>query len=417
MVRGLCIAALLSCSFAELRAQGNAEIAAAVLTYLNAATEAEAATKLESCLALTDADGAATLKVLHSAPADSAMPTELRVPYRDQELVTTIRAPKDHDRSKARLPVVFDISGGGVLAHLSFEGAIVASVPGYTPPEFSDEGRDGFLKVARSVAMAAHGDLNRIWLTGFSWAGHASYDTALHRPGAVRGIVPLGGGPRHVHFRLLPNLRSTTTLAFVGASDDPILIWNLKEVDRLKGELKLHHQLGIDPEMGHSLPLRSMDAASAEVIKLAANEPWFSATGTLIADGPLVENALFRIDEVDAARVDTKEPIPVPAQLNIDAQRREKLKILAKRVVKLSWKLETAKDGGKTLTLDSDGVRGASVFLRPPLFAPNDRVTIKAKSKVVWSGAVAIDRKALLTDARRTGHWLCAALKEISVRF
>jgi hypothetical protein len=338
------------------------------------------------------------------------------VPFRDQHLSATVLTPEGHARGGQRLPVVFDISGGEAAPWLKLEGAVVAFVRGYTPPEFSDEGRDGFLKVLRSAAHHAHGDPDRLWLCGFSWAGHASYDVAIHRPWGVRGIVPMGGGPRRTWFRVLAQLAPVKVASFCGAKDDPELVWNLREVGRLAPKLKLDHALTLDPDQGHSLPLRGIEGVAGLVNDTPARQPALPPSGTLLADGALIESPLVRVDAVDERRVAVPARVPVSASLSPDAQRRATIDAMAGKVVKLTWKIDEKKDE-TVLTLSADGVTAATVFLRDGAFTPGRKVTLRAGGKVAFSDVLAGDPKTMASEARRTGERLRVALRAIAVKF
>lgn len=395
---------------------GQDDLGAAVEGFLGEREDAAAARRLQEILARPGLTGDAVAAALRDVKLPSASEVQALVPWRDQHLAASIRIPAGIDRESPRLPAVFDIAEGRVAPHLGLAGAVVVSIPGYTPPEFSDEGRDGFLKALRWAAHLGHGDPDRLWLCGFSWAGHASYDTALHRPDQLRGIIPLGGGPRRTHFRLLPNLRGTEVFSGCGGKDDAELVWNLEEVARMAAGLKLAVRVTIDPARGHELPLKGMDEAAAQVMALPARAAKLPASGTILADGPLVESPLLRIDEVDPARVVVPPRVPVSASLSKDGQRRATVKAMEKAVVRLRWKVEDTA-GGRVVTLDPDGVRAATLFLRAPWFEPGSKVLVKARGKTVYDAVLAADPASLLADARRTGERLRPALATIKLAF
>jgi hypothetical protein len=396
------------------RAQGpSGTLAEALEAYLDLREESRAGERLEALLAREDAGGAALLEALRACEAPLEQSFEDRVPYRDQLLVARITCPPGHARTGERLPVVLDVSGGNTRRALALGNVIVVEVPGYTPPEFSDEGRDGFLKVLRRAAHRAHGDPDRLWLTGFSWAAHASWDTALHRPGVLRGIVAAGGGPRRVHFRLLGNLGPLRVAAFCGKEDDRELIWNLEEVERRALKLELALTLTLDPERGHTIPLAGMEAVSETIAASAAPEP--AARGTLLADGPRVESPWLRLDEVEAQAVAVPSRIPVSARASPDEQRRATLRAMEDAVARVAWKLERGA-GSATLTLRPEAIERLTVLVREDLAAPGDDLRIQLKSKTVFDGQVAVDARTLLEEARRTGERLRPVLTAVELR-
>jgi hypothetical protein len=277
-------------------------------------------------------------------------------------------------------------------------------VPGYTPPEFTDEGRDAFLKVLHGAVRAAHGDPDRLWLTGFSWAALASYDTALHRPGVLRGIVPLGGGPRRVHYRLFPNVAPTVIHSFCGGKDDPELVWNLKEVARIAPKLKLEARVTIDPANGHSLPLLGQETGTAAVSETPPlDAPVLPSEGVLLADGPNVATPLMVVLEVDPKRVAVPQRVPVSASLDADGQRRATIKAMDGKVARLEWKLARVGEAVR-LDLAPDGVKKIQVRLRPPWVERGQDCTVRLKGKTVFAGKVEPDARAILMSARAEGN-------------
>jgi pimeloyl-ACP methyl ester carboxylesterase len=393
------------------------ELRRAVEAYFGEASESAAAKLLEQLVTRADATAENVLAAVGASNAPLAASMDFNVPYRDQLLAATVRVPEGHSRSGPRLPVVFDVSGGAAADWLKLgNDAIVVFVKGYTPPEFSDEGRDGFLKVLRSAAHRAHGDPGRLWLCGFSWAGHASWDVALHRPGVLRGIVPMGGGPRRTWFRLLPQLLDTKVLAFCGEKDDPELVWNLREVQSLAPRLKLSHALVLDAEQGHSLPLKGLDGVAAAVRETPALDLAGPLAGTLLADAPLVESPLLRIDAVDDKRVLVPARVPVDASLSPDGQRRATIAAMAGKVAKLSWRIERKADE-TGIALAPEGVTAVTVFLREPLFQHGRKASIHAQGQKASARVLLADPRAVLADARRTGDRLRPPLRFVIVRF
>jgi hypothetical protein len=401
----------------ESRAAAPSELQALVDRYLGERDDGAAIRMLDELVRRPDAAPESVRAALAHAGSPLAREMSALVPYRGQMLAATIRVPEGHSRDSARLPVVFDVSGGDIARWLRLEEvAIVAVVKLYTPPEFSDEGRDGFLKVARWTAHLGHGDPQRLWLCGFSWAGHASYDTALHRPGSLRGIVPMGGGPRRTWYRLLQQLAPVRVLAFCGKNDDPELVWNLQELSRLAPSLKLDYALSLDPEQGHQLPLAGMDVVAARVAETPAHDALVAPSGTLLADAALVESPILRVDALDQARVAVPARIPVSATASADEQRRATIAAMAKKVARLTWKIETAKNE-TVLTLGADGVKAATLCVREPLFTAGRKLTVKAKGKTVLSEILTADPRTMLSEARRTGERLAPVARTLAIVF
>lgn len=382
-----------------------------VEAYLSAVGEGEAATALEKILA-TKPEATALLAALRDSPP-RAEDFSFDLPHLGQALRVEVHLPeKRTGDSLGAPPVLFDISGHFMAEWLRPAGAVTCWIRGYTPPEFSDEGRDGFLKALRRVSHAVGGDASRLWLTGFSWAAHASWDTAMHRPEWIRGIAPFGGGPRRVHYRLRRNLRPTSVLSFCGGTDDPELLWNLREFARTAAKDRIDYHFSEDPTKGHTMPLLGYEGVWPAMDVAAPAAP---KEGQILADGPLVESPILRIDAVDERRTKVPARIPVSARLSPDEQRRATIQAMEKAVARLSWKL-SEKDGIARLELGAEGIEALTVLCRCDRFQVGQRLQVLVGRKVVVDQTLAIDARAMLEDARRTGERQRPLIRSFAVK-
>lgn len=383
----------------------------AVESYLATTEDAFAAAALPSLLQRADATAPALLEVLTKPPAMTPGEVRFSVPHFGQQLVATMRIPEGHKPDAKPLPVLFDVSRGTTSLWLKLDGIILVYVAGFTPPQFSDEGRDAFLKVARTAAFLGNGD--RLWLSGYSWAAHASYDTALHRPGFLRGLAPTGGGPRRVHFRLLRNLASTRVLAYCGEQDDRELVWNLRELELLRKGNGLDYTLHLDPTQAHNAPVAGYTDVPAAI--RAAERGARPTRGVLYADGPEVESPLLRCVRVEAKRVAVPRQIPVLASDSLDQQRRKTIRAMQKAVATVGWKIERQGTSTK-VTVEPRGVPLLHVLLRRSDVSLPGTLEVKRGSTRVFRGAVAIDRAVLLREARRTRERRDPVIQMVEVR-
>lgn len=395
-----------------------------VETYLATGPDKEAAALLEEILDRGDATPDALLAAVRRPVTDIRRSFTLRIPAAGSEgsleLVATVRTPRGHGRDGPRLPVVLDVGGGPVADRLPFGDAVTVFVPGFTPPMFSDAARDAFCKVLRVVAHAAHGDPGRLWLAGFSWAGHASWDTALHRPGVLRGLVPVAGGPRRVHFRLLPNLDGLVVRAVCGGRDDPELVWSLEELERSSVAPGMDYHLELVPDAGHTLDLQGVEAAARAVTETAARAPEIPESGELLADGPGVATPFLRIDRVVERRVRQPRRVRVRPGASETALRRAMLKALEDRVARLRWTLKERRAGkgepaGMEVLLRPEGVRACTLFLRAGDFPPGARVSVRRGARELGTATLRPDRRVLLEEARRTGGRLRPVVQRIQL--
>lgn len=390
-------------------------LAAAVEQYLAEVSTEVAQAALEVLLAREDATPDELLRIVTTRPATVRGAHRILVPHAGLRLAVEIEAPEQREDG-ALLPVLFAINWSSPpLADAVRECVVQASVPGYTPEQFSDVGRDAHVKLVRTVAFAAGGDPDALWFTGFSWGGHACWDAALHRPGVVRGFIGRGGGPRRTWYRLLPNLVDVRALAVCGGKDDPELVWNLREVERIAPGLKLDYGYREAPDHGHDQPLPGEREAGLALLETGPRPRDAAASGTVLADAALVEHPLLRIDAVDEAKCAVPDQIGVRANLSPDAMRRAVIEKMNKSVVSVGWRI-ARKNGVATITVTGKGVPAATLFLREPWFARGERVVVRARNAVVSDGLVEIDRRVLLEEARRTGERLRPALARVGLK-
>jgi pimeloyl-ACP methyl ester carboxylesterase len=392
-------------------------LAAAVEAYLAIVADAEAADALDALLARDDVSGDALHAIVTARPPTLLQSRRLSLPHAGDDLVVDIRVPADRADGET-LPVLFVVNWSSPpLDDAIRDRVIVAEVPGYTPPQFSDVGRDGHMKIIRAVAHAAGGDPDSLWFTGYSWGGHASWDAALHRPGVLRGFIGRGGGPLRQWFRLFPNLSGVRALAVCGARDDPELVFNLGEVRPRATVAGFHYTYWQAADHGHDQPLPGEHEAGTELL---ATAPFDRATaapdrGRLCADGAFVEHPLLRVLDVDPRRVALPSRVRVPPTATPGDQRRAMIDAMG-AVATVDWRITTQGDT-KTLTLSQKGVRSVQVFLRAPWFAPGQAVVVKAGRKTVFDGRLDPEPRALLEEVRRTGERQRPALRRVDVKF
>jgi hypothetical protein len=378
-------------------------LAAAVEDYLEIVDDAEAADALDPLLARDDANGDALHAIVTARPSTLRESRRISVPHAGEALAVDIRVPVDRVDGQT-LPVLLVVNWSSPpLDDAVRDGVILAEVPGYAPPQFSDVGRDGHMKVVRAVAHAAGGDPDSLWFTGYSWGGHACWDAGVHRPGVLRGFIGRGGGPLRQWFRLLPNLAGVRALAVCGAKDDPELVWNLDEVRRRATAAGFRYTYWQAPDHGHDQPLPGEHEAGTELLATAPFDRETAAPdrGTLCVDGPFVEHPLLRVLDVDPRRVALPTRVRVSPTASPDDQRRAMIDAMDK-VATIDWRI-TTKSGTKTLTLTTKGVRAGQVLLRAPWFTAGEAVVVKAGRKTIFDGTLEPEPRALLEEVRRTG--------------
>lgn len=421
VVTALAVAAIVAIAASVGRAQQEpaaapaTELQAAVERYFTVTEEAKAETLAAELVAKYGADPAALLRAVMTPPPPhpGGERFELRVPFEDKSFPLEVAPPPK--AAAGAPPVVLDLWGNTVSTYFPFTAPALCWVANYTPDEFSDSGRDSFRKFLNTASFAVGGDPDRFWLVGYSWSGHAAFDVPEHRPGLVRGVVALGGGPRRTHWRLLPNLAGTRVLSCCGGKDDAELVWNLQELARTAPSLHLDVKVTIDPEKGHPLPLKGMDDVAPVVDTLPAVAPTLAKSGALLADAPRVALPWLEVVAVDPAAVAIPDRVPVDSAMSRDEQRRATIRGLG-NVARLNWKCTPTKSG-IAVDLTSKGVTEAALFVKAPWFDPAKELVVTVRGKKVFDGKIAVDPATLLAEARRTGDRQRPTLAKVVVKF
>jgi hypothetical protein len=108
--------------------------------------------------------------------------------------------------------------------------------------------------------------------------------------------------------------------------------------------------------------------------------------------------------------------VPVSTSLSPDEQRRATVRAMLKQVVSVRWQI-TKKGEVKTVTLVGKGVKRGRFAFRAPWFAVGEQVRVVVGSKEVFAGALQVEPRTLLDEARRTGDRLRPALRSVEVTF
>lgn len=390
----------------------------AVQTCLDAVTEEDYVRLRDELLQRGDATGDALLTALTTRPEPLRGATKFFVPFEGMRLEVHASAPETRAADRL-LPVLYAVNWSSQFLHDAVhEHVITAEVPGYKPEQFSDQARTSHVKVLNAIAWRTGGDPDALWWTGYSWGGHACWDDAVHRPGWVRGFIGRGGGPRRVSYRLLPNLVGTELLAVCGRKDDAELVWNLREIQRTRKELRLSFTYWEPADNGHDQPLPGENDAGAALLRVVPlPRPQLF---TLLADSANVEHPLFRVLAVDERTVKLPERITVSAQQSPDEQRRETLRSMQKHIVSVRWVVttKTTKTGTtKTVALQGKGVPKGRFAFRAPWFQVGDDVRVVVGTRQLFAGMLQPDPQTLLDEARRTGDRLRPALRVVDVAF
>ena len=333
-----------------------------------------------------------------------------------QRVELEIRVPIGHKAQSAPLPVALHLLLGRIPDRIDVPGVINVWMKGFNPPAHSHELRDGVLKAARWTAWRVNGDPERLWAIGFCWGAHAVFDLALHRPGTLRGIVPMAGCLRRQDFRLLTNLRTTTTFTFCGGKEDRELLWNLRELERRSAGLGIDVSLGIDDRVPGRLYPSPIYVPQAAALLEATPPRSRSLLLDFVADEAGVESDWLRIDAVRKREVKVPRRVAVPRGLNPDEQRRATIDATVEKTVALRADIEREGEALR-LSFEAEGVTRATLMLRRSLLGSATTIQLRAVKGAKNPRSIRPDLKRMLRRARDDGHRLDPLIQAIPLRF
>lgn len=228
-----------ACAAAATACADEAAICAEMRAFFDAddATRAAIARRIESDTAYDPARVSSWLHEAAPFPSAEAGRTTIRVREKGRaDLNVTLRIPQNYDTARA-WPLIYALHGTGgnadeivgfvermlgaradefvIAAPDQYQQVVIRAVTPYTP-----EHRDALRAIRRHV----HVDADRVYCTGYSRGGHASWTLAVVCPDEFAGVMPLAGTlllPEYesLFADFLPNVAHTHVLCCWGALD------------------------------------------------------------------------------------------------------------------------------------------------------------------------------------------------------
>ncbi len=320
-----------------------------------------------------------------------------------------VLVPQDYDPQKT-YPLVLEVHGtygsGEKLAQDRMPLLQISKTPTFFVLPSSKESAVGwrFTEEERRIQLTALFqvirqfpiDWNRIYLTGGSRGGHATWELGLFYTDYFAAAYPVCGGPRAKSLRYLENLKNLPLKDVQGALDDPLLVENLRYADQKLQQLKapwIYHE---EPDQGHAVVWSYLDTLSFFVEKQRNPHP--KEVFCSLEEIEHGERFWIRVLQLDP-KIKTPKQISVPhfQKMNETERRRSYIQALEKY---RAWIRGTIEENN-SLQLQYQGVQEIEIRWDPILLNPEKSVTIRANKKELWKGSLSWNPRFCLKEYKR----------------
>lgn len=262
------------------------------------------------------------------------------------------------------------------------------------------------LATIEDVARQYHVDPDRVFLTGISAGGHATWDVGLHHCDRFAGIIPEAGMPVHEGIpmtRYLYLQNATAGLAvysLVGEFDHTIRKTCEEATGKMKA-MKVDASLVVAPGVGHDAYLSENDRVFA----------WMEGRRR----NPVPTSIFKRLHHLEQGRAywlevtalvapewDSSKPVRLPGSYDADISKARLLELARAQVARdLPWVRASAGEGN-LIKVTSSGVKRLAVWLSPTIIDFSRPVRIEVNRMMLWNREVEADARVALGEMKRS---------------
>lgn len=329
-----------------------------------------------------------------------------------KENQVVVRVPKGYDPAKKWGLLLLVHGTGGfadqevrTLAPFADEHGLILLAPqdelrrggggwGYTDYEHAIH-REAVLALRRRVNL----DDDRVFVSGGSRGGHASWDLAFTYPDVFAGTIPIVGAPKLRYFRYLPNLLHVPVFDMQGVRDDPILVEFLRDAIARLRKWDYDVTFKEDPESGHYYPV---DWAEVWDWMKDRRRPTYPKRVILVA----TRNDRAHSYWIGAERLKEKrfaKPKPAVAPAGKPLTREEQIELVVDNYDKYRARIE-GKIEGNEVDLTVDEAPHVTVWLSDRLVNLDERVEIRVNGRSRKKAKIARSLETLLSRVKATGE-------------
>ena len=312
------------------------------------------------------------------------------VPGEDVTTHYLVRVPEGVAKGE-RLPLLLCIHGTGGRAEWALEegrhGIGDGKVLLVAPAEAADIHGQGWgyrereraliLAVLDEVVRRYPVDRERVYVTGISRGGHASFDLGLRHAAEFAGVAPVSGAMPRRDLPLLPNMASLRVFALVGGRDQAALVEGAQRAFP-EGAKSTQHRLRLEPERGHEA-FRDLLPEALAFLFAHRRDPAPAAIHLRTREKAGARHDWLRIDKLGSKVWQPGRPVVLP----VGTPRTEEGRLAAyDKVLEAGMPFVEARFEAERLVVTTRKVR------RFEIFVPLSRRPASGKLEVVVDGKV-----------------------------
>ncbi len=173
--------------------------------------------------------------------------------------------PENYKKQKHDYPLIVFLHGSGErgndLSKLSIHGPLKYIENGnkldaiILAPQCPDKevwDMDVLTTLIKEVVLKNRVNYTRVYLTGLSMGGYATWELALKHPEMFAAIAPICGRINYTFLENIRNLKDKPIWVFHGAKDEVVPISNSKRIVKALTNIGANPKFTIYPEAGHN---------------------------------------------------------------------------------------------------------------------------------------------------------------------
>ena len=277
---------------------------------------------------------------------------------------------------------------------------------------FSDTDRTAFqtarmlLATVEDVARTYHVDPDRVFLTGVSAGGHATWDVGLHHADRFAGLIPEAGMPIHeggrvTRFMYLQNASSGPGMLALAGERDATVAQICEEAIRQLQALGGDAELVVVSNMGHAAYPSEDDRVFAWMgERLRSPAP------------PKVFNRMHHLDQgrsfwvkataLAGAEWDASQPVKLRGTYDEDISKEVVFELArAQLSQELPWARASVEEGNR-IEVKTAGISKLTVWLSPHLVGLARPLRLEVNQTTLWNRPVQADVGVLLAEMKRS---------------
>lgn len=268
------------------------------------------------------------------------------------------------------------------------------------------EERAAVLATIEDVARLYHIDPDRVFLTGISAGGHATWDVGLHHADRFAGIIPEAGRPVHegipmTRYLYLQNATAGLAVYSLVGELDSTIRKVCEEANRKMDAMKVDASLVVVPGVGHGY-YPSEDENVFAWMEGRRRNPVPASIFKRLHHLKQGRAYWLEVTALVAPEWDSSKPVRLPGSYDADISKARLLELARAQVARdLPWVRASAGEGN-LIKVTSSGVKSLTVWLSPTIIDFSRPVRIEVNRMMLWNQEVEADARVALGEMKRS---------------